>query len=255
MKKEEENNTEINKENKNMENSLKDFDFILKRSKNINKIIELKNPIKKIDYTFTREESFSDEILNYLTQLNDKINQFKYNASLTNSNQKSNFHIYNINYTTEIDAFYDYEFFKNDVHNNPKAYNVHEHRKIPFDEEKKRGKRRNYKDFEGGGKNNFEKINYYEGRRSVSLDRINKNFNKNNYATDAEKNKDKVTFGGIKEFKSNNIDNEEYDNDFRMDNAYRRRNKRKEYCSGLTSYDPFRKKKKKYYKEDEDNYL
>ena len=35
-----------------------------------------------------------------------------------------------------------------------------------------------------------------------------------------------------------------------MGNKNIRKNKRKDYCAGLTSYDPFHKKKKKNYKED-----
>lgn len=249
MKKEEENNNEMKNEKEKTKNSLKDFEFILNRSKNINKIIESQNPVKKINYTYTREESFSDDILNYITQLNDKINQFKYISNLTNSKRKSNFHLYNSNYTNEIDVFYEYEFFKNVIYDNPKAYNIHEHRKIPFEVEINRGKRRNIQNLKEKRINNFQKINYLESRKSVSFDRFNNNLKNSNYYTDIEKNKQKVTFGGIKEFKSNSRYNEDDDNS--LDNIYERRNKRKEYCSGLTSYDPFRKKKRKNYKEDE----
>ena len=74
-KTDDENNIEIknekeeNKNEKASENSLKDFEFILNRSKNIKKIVEIDNPVKIIDYTYTREEPYSDEILYYLTQL------------------------------------------------------------------------------------------------------------------------------------------------------------------------------------------
>ena len=229
------------------QNCLKDFEFILNRSKNIKKIINIENQVQNLDYIYTREEAFSDDILFYLTQLNDKINQYKYNSSLSNSNKNSNFHVYNLNYSTEIDVFFEYEYFKNEIHNNPKAYNVHEYRKVPFEEEK-RGKRRNYQNEEGNKYNNFKKQNF-DNRRSFSFDKINKNSIKNNYVTDYEKNKDKVFYGGIKEYKSNykENDDEEY---YNMENKDKRRKKRKDYCSGLTSYDPFNKKKKKKYKED-----
>ena len=77
------------------------------------------------------------------------------------------FHIYDLNYTTEIDIFYQYELFKNDIHNNSKSYNVHEHRKVPFENEIKNGKRRIYQNFEE--KNNyFKKIN--ANRRSETYE-------------------------------------------------------------------------------------
>lgn len=234
-------------------NTLKEFEFILNRSKNINKIVEIDNPVKKIEYSYTREENYSDEILYYLTQLTDKINQTKYNLSLNSTNYNSNFHIYDLNYTTEIDIFYQYELFKNDIHNNSKSYNVHEHRKVPFENEIKNGKRRIYQNFEE--KNNyFKKIN--ANRRSETYDKYYKKPIKNNSLTDNDKNEDKVLLGEIKEFKDNNIENEDSDSDISMDIAiekkkkrYKKR-KRKEYCEGLTTYDPFHKKKKKSYKED-----
>ena len=47
---------------------------------------------------------------------------------------------------------------------------------------------------------------------------------------------------------------EDDDSDKSMDNANGRYTirykKRKEYCEGLTTYDPFKKKKKKKFKED-----
>ena len=265
-----ENNEKIKKEENNLNNNsfLKDFEFILNRSKKVNKIIELNNPVKKIEYTYTREESYSDEILYYLTQINDKINQYKYASSLNNTNRKSNFHLYNLNYTTEINAFYEYELLKNNIHSNPKAYNVHEHRKVPFEEENRHGKRRNLQYFENKNflkKNNYK--NYYDNRRSVSYDKYNKYYFEKNYNTDFEKNDNKILYGVEKEYKSNYNDkykknaNDNYgdDRDYSMDNAFernRRRNKRKEYCSGLTTYDPFQKKKEKKYKEDNyDDYL
>ena len=229
------------------QNSLKDFEFILNRSKNIGKLVDIKNEVKNLDYIYIREESYSDDILYYLTQLNDKINQYKYNSFLSNSNQNSNFHLYNLNYTTEIDAFFEYEYFKNEIHNNPKSKNVHEYRKVPFEEEI-RGKRRNYFNNEGNKYNNFKKLNF-DNRRSLSFDKLNNNSFKNNYVTDYEKNKDKVFFGGIKEYKSNYKENDE-EGYYNMGNKNNRKKKRKDYCAGLTSYDPFHKKKKKNYKED-----
>ena len=260
---------EENKSELKTNNDLKDFDFILNRSKKVNKIIELNNPVKKIDYTYTKDEPYSDEILFYLTQINDKINQYKYALSLNNSNQKSNFRIYDLNYTTEINAFYEYEFLKNEIHNNPKAYNVHEHRKVPFEEETRHAKRRNYRDTMNKNyfkKNNYNYNNSYGNRKSISYDKSKQNSFNKSYVTDYEKNNNKVPYGVTKEYKSNH--NDEYDifikyenddsRDYSMDKVFQknsRRNKRKEYCSGLTTYDPFRKKKKKNYKEDdfEDN--
>ena len=228
-------------------NSLKDFEFILNRSKNIKKVIEINNPVKNLNYIYIREESYSDDILYYLTQLNDKINQYKYRSSLSNLNQNSNFHIYNLNYTTEIDAFFEYEYFKNDIYHSKKAYNVHEYRKVPFESEIK-GKRRNYQNYEGNKSSNIKKLKFYN-RRSISFDKFNKSSINNNYITDYEKNKDKVFFGGIKEYKSNDNKNDE-ELYYNMDYKKNRRNQRKEYCTRLTSYDPFYKKKKKDYKED-----
>ena len=51
------------------QNSLKDFEFILNRSKNIGKLVDIKNEVKNLDYIYIREESYSDDILYYLTQL------------------------------------------------------------------------------------------------------------------------------------------------------------------------------------------
>lgn len=253
-KKEEQNNINLRKEEKKekiYDNSLKDFEFILNRSKKINKIIEVDNPVKKIDYKYTREELYSDEILYYMTQLNDKINQYKYISSLNKNNQNSNFHIYNLNYNTEIDVRFEYEFFRDEIHNNPKSYNVHDHRKVPFEEDIRHGKKR-YQNYEGNKNNYFKKSNY-NNKRSISFDKFNKNSFRNNYASDYDKNNDKVIFGEIKEYKGNNHEENYEERDYSMDNAVgtnKRRNKRKEYCSGLTTYDPFRKKKKKTYKED-----
>ena len=70
----------INKENEN--NSMDEFNFILNRSEKIIKMKNINNKVKEINYTFSSEENYSDEILNYLTQTIDKINQYKYNLSL-----------------------------------------------------------------------------------------------------------------------------------------------------------------------------
>ena len=247
----------MKKEIKEEENDEKYFEFILNRSKKILKKKEINEPIKIINYTYTREESYSDDIIFYLTQLNDKINQQKYKYFLSNLNQKSNFQVYNMNLTTDIDVFYNYEYFKNEMNNNEKAYNLHEHRKIPFEAENTHGRRRTYKNPE---ENKFKKINNnYNHKKSVSVDRNNyKNF-RSNFLSDEDKNKDKVMVGGINEFKKEKNNYNEDNEDISMDNIYSNKNnskkykKRKDYCSGLTSYDPFRKKKKKKYKEDKED--
>ena len=251
-----------NKENikvkKEEETDLKDFDFILKRSKKEIIIKDISEPVKKINYTYSREESYSDDIIFHLTQLNDKINQYKYKYYLSNSNKNNNFQVYELNITTDIDVFYEYESFKNDIYNNVKSYNLHEHRKVPFGVENKHGRRRNYKHFE---ENKFQRIGYnLNNRRSVSVDKYNKN--RNNYITDIEKNNnDKVMYGGINKYKNfqnndnNNDDNDNDDNDNDNDdgrmNNNKKFNKRKDYCTRLTTYDPFHKKKKKKFKDDD----
>lgn len=243
MKKEENNENIIIKEE---ETESKDFDFILNRSKRPINIKNINEPIKIINYTYTREESYSDDIIYYLTQLNDKINQQKYKYFLSNPNKKSNFQVYNLNFTTDIDVFFEYEYFKNNIYNNEKAYNVHEHRKVPFEVENKHGKRRNYKNFE---ENKFQRISYnFNKRRTVSEDKYNKNSFRNNSIINEDKNNDKVIYDGINEFINfQNVDND--DNSASKKN--KRSNKRKEYCTRLTSYDPFYNKKKKKFKEDD----
>jgi len=227
-----------------------EFDFIINRSKKVKCVKTINNPIKAIEYAYSREESYSDEKLYYLTQLIDNMNQYKYINSLINKKQNSNFKVYDSNFITQIDALFEYELFKNEIHDNKKAYNVHEHRKIPYDEEIRHEKRRNYK-FEE--KNNIK--NTYENRRSVSYDRFNKYNFKDNWNTDIEKNKDKIPIGFNNEYKSNNADNRNDHKDKSMDKCFRwnKENKKKDYCSGLTSYDPFHKKKKKTFKEDLDD--
>lgn len=227
-----------------------DFDFILNRSKKVKCIKTINNPVKSIEYSYTREESYSDDKLFYLTQLIDSINQYKYNNTVLNKKQNSNFKVYDSNFITQIDALFEYEFYKNEIHDNKKAYNVHEHRKVPFDEEIRHGKRRNYK-FE---EKNFAK-NIHNNRRSVSYDRFNKNQFKDIWNSDIEKNIDKIPIGVDREYKSNNADNEYNNKDKSMDKGLRwnQKNRKKDYCSGLTSYDPFHKKKKKNFKEDFDD--
>ena len=241
----------MKKEIKDEETDKKDFDFILNRSKKILKIKEIKEPNKKINYTYTREENFSDDVIFHLTQLVDKDNQLKYKHFLSNSNNNSNFQVYDINLTTGIDVFFAYEYFKSEIYNNEKAYNVHENRKVPFEVENRHGKRRNYKNFE---EKRFRKMSYnFNRKKNLSEDKYNKNRLTGNSFVDEENNEDKVMIGGIKEFK-NEKDN--YNEDNSMDNIHFNKNnkkskKRKEYCSRLTTYDPFKKKKKKQYQEDD----
>ena len=124
------------------------------------------------------------------------MNQYKYRNTLINKKQNSNFKVYDSNFITQIDALFEYELFKNEIHDNKRAYNVHEHRKVPFDEEVRHGKRRNYKLEE----KNFNK-NTYDKRRSVSYDSLNKNRFKDNWNTDIEKNKDKILLDLIRNIK------------------------------------------------------
>ena len=242
-------NIEIKKELE--PNSISDFDFILNRSKKVKFNKKINNPVKAIEYTYTREESYSDEKLYYLTQLIDNMNQYKYINALINKKQNSNFKVYDLNFINQIDALFEYELFKTEIHDNKKAYNVHEHRKVPYEKEIRNGKRRNY-EFE---EKNFNK-NSYENRRSVSYDRLNKNRFKDNWNTDIEKNKDKIPIGFNKEYKNKDanvdLDNKNDNKDKSMDKClgWNYKNRVKDYCSGLTSYDPFHKKKKKTFKED-----
>ena len=79
--------------NKSNTNDLDDFSFILNRSEKIDKIINIDNHVIKLDYTYTSESNYSDEVLYYLTQTIDKVNQFKYNNSINNTNSNNNFQI------------------------------------------------------------------------------------------------------------------------------------------------------------------
>jgi len=231
-------------------NSKSDFDFILHRSQKVKCVKTINNPLKKIEYTYTREETYSDEKLYYLTQLIDNLNQYKYINTMINKKQNSNFKVYDSNFITQIDALFEYELCKNEIHENQKAYNVHEHRKIPYNEEKSLEKRRNCKIDE---KNSLK--NSYDNRRSLSYDRFNKNRFKDNYNTNIEKNKDKIPIGFNNEYKSNDADKGKDNKDKSMDKCLEKnhKNQAKDYCSGLTSYDPFHKKKKKTFQEDFDD--
>lgn len=241
-------------------NDTDEFKFILNRSENIVKIKNINNKVKKIDYTFSSEESYSDEVLNYLTQTIDKINQYKYNNFLNNSN--NNFIIYNTNYLNDIDAYYQYELVKREIHNNKKAFNVHEHRKIPYEEQNRQLYRRTF---------NYNNNNYYKNQPHGYnyKNRRNASVNSYNRLKDGEdRNRDRVRVGGFPEFTNNNnhnhnfhISNEEYeDNRNRsMDNInYREHfgNKKSRNFGnhGLTSYMPFHKEKIKNFKEDEEEF-
>ena len=207
----------------------KDFDFIIKRSKQ-SPIIQVKNnPVKQIKYIYTRDDKYSEEIINYITKIVDKQNQFKYENSLLPN--QSNFHLRNFNFNEKIDVLFEYETIKNDVHSLTKAFNVHEHRKIPYEEEmRNRNRRRNFR-----YSNDYN--NYYN--------------KKNKYSED--KNKDKIIIGRFNEFKykkgksmNKKFKEEEEDED---DKSHY--NTRKTYNSSLTSYDPFKNKKTKAFREDD----
>ena len=102
--------------NRSNTNDLDDFSFILNRSEKIDKIINIDNHVIKLDYTYTSESNYSDEVLYYLTQTIDKVNQFKYNNSINNTNSNNNFQIYNSNYTKNIDVSFQYESLKRDIY-------------------------------------------------------------------------------------------------------------------------------------------
>lgn len=162
----------MEKKEQNDNKELNDFNFILERSETIDKINIIDNKVKEINYTYLSESDFSDEILYYLTQKIDKINQYKYNLSLKNLSSKNNFKITNVNYTTEIDAINQYEYIKKNVHYNPKAFNVHEHRKIPYEEENRQNFRRKFNNNKfsyNNNNNNFYRNNNYN-KRNASVD-------------------------------------------------------------------------------------
>ena len=214
MKKPEENDLlQIKKRDVNNDEDLEEFNFILKRSENVVKINHVNNKVKEIDYTYSSNNNYSDEIVYYLTQKIDKINQYKYNKFLNNSN--NNFKIFNINYTTDIDVFYQYELSKREVHYNQKSFNVHEHRKIPYEEENRQLHRRQNLDNNKFYANKLEK-HIYNNRRNASVD------DKNRFFGEEEKNKDKIKIGEIPEFINNNtISNLNYLNDEKGDDTNR----------------------------------
>ena len=199
MKKSEDNNVPQIKED-NTNHGLDEFNFILNRSENIDKIKNINNHVKKIDYSFSSEENYSDEILYYLTQVIDRINQCRYNNSLNNLNSNNNFKIYNTNYINNIDAYYQYELIKREIHFNKKAFNVHEHRKIPYEEQNRLFYRRRFNNNFNGSQ--FQR-NDYNNRRNISVDT-------HNTVKDEGRNRDKVRVGGIPEFTNDDIDNNNY---------------------------------------------
>ena len=256
MNKPQENN-ELQKNEENSNNNFNEFNFILNRSESVDKLKHINNKVKEIDYTYSSEDNYSDEILYYLTQRIDKINQYKYNYSLNNSN--SNFKIYNVIYTNDIDAFYQYELIKKEVHNHKKAFNVHEHRKISFGEENRQMHRRKFHN-NNSNTNNFH-IKKYNERRNSSVGMNHRFF-------EEKRNRNKVKIGGILEFDNNNkiddsndldMNNNESGSDINksMDNiissgifGIKRQNHF--FNKGLSSYQPFNKVETKNYKEDND---
>jgi hypothetical protein len=234
-------------------NDINEFDFILKRSENIVKIKNINNKVKKLDYTFESDENYSDEVLNYLTQTIDKKNQYKYNNFLNNSN--NNFIIYNTNYLNDIDAYYQYELIKREIHNNQKAFNVHEHRKIPYEEQNRQLYRRTFNNNNNNYYNNQSHRYNYKNRRNASVNSYNR------VNEEEDRNRDRVRVGGIPEFTHNNNHNHnfhnandeyEYNGNRSMDNIFGEEKRRNFGNHGLTSYIPFHKGKMKKFKEDEE---
>jgi len=247
-------NEEQQIETKKNNNDINEFDFILKRSENIVKIKNINNKVKKLDYTFESEENYSDEVLNYLTQTIDKKNQYKYNNFLNNSN--NNFIIYNTNYLNDIDVFYQYELVKREIHNNQKAFNVHEHRKIPYEEQNRQLYRRTFNSNNNNYYKNQSHRYNYKNRRNASVNLYNR-VNEEEY-----RNRDRVRVGGIPEFTNNNNHNHnfhnvndeyEYNGNRSMDNIFGEEKRRNFGNHGLTSYIPFHKGKMKNFKEDEED--
>ena len=221
---------------------LDDFKFILDRSETIDKIKSIDNKVKEINYTYTSESDFSDEILYYLTQKIDKINQYKHNLALTNSNSKSNFKITNISFTTEIDELNQYESIKNEVHYNQKSFNVHEHRKIPYEEEDRQNFRRRFNNNRFSHNNNDDNYN----KRNASVD-----VSYRHRREDSQKN-----YGGRFHNFNYNIPRQarDYSNEQRrsmgathIDRFNRYNNS---YNNNLIAYNPFRKNLRKNYEDD-----
>lgn len=239
-------------------NDLDDFKFILARSDTIDKIKLVDNKVKEINYTYSSESDFSDEILYYLTQKIDKINQYKYNLLLLNLSSR-NFIITNVNFTTEIDVINQYAFIKNQVHYNQKAFNVHEHRKIPYEEENRQNFRRRFHD------NSF--ANNYNHNLNKSNNNYNR-YNKRNASVDVshryKKEENKKNIGernnNFRNNHNNNYnlkrENRNYSNEERRnsENQYKRGfvNKNKNsYNNELTTYNPFIRNSKKNLDKDD----
>ena len=218
---------------------LDDFKFILERSESIDKIKLLDNKVKEIKYTYISESDFSDEILYYLTQKIDKINQYKHNLALTNSNSKNNFKITNINFVTEIDALNQYESIKKEVHYNQKAHNVHEHRKIPYEEENRQNFRRRFQNNKFSNNNNYNKRNAsvdvsYRYRRENSKKNFGGRFHNFNYNIKKQ----------VKDFSNEQRRSEDVTHLGRFN-----RNKNS-FNNNLTTYNPFKKSLKKNFEDD-----
>ena len=219
---------------------LDDFKFILARSETIDKIKLVDNKVKQLNYTYSSESDFPDEILYYLTQKIDKINQYKYNLLLANSSSK-NFKITNVNFTTEIDALNQYDFIKNEVHYNQKAFNVHEHRKIPYEEENRQNFRRRFHDnrFSNNYNHNFNKSNNNYNR-----------YNKRNASVDVShryrKEESKKNMGERNHNFNIKRDNRGYSNEERRSSENQHKsgffNKNyNSYNNELTAYNPFKR--------------
>ena len=227
------------KENNN--NYIDEFNFILNRSEKIFKIKNINNKVKEINYTYSSTDNYSDEILNYLTQTIDKANQYKYNHSLNESNSNNNFKIYNTDYISDIDAFYQYELAKRKIHYNKKAFNVHENRKIPYEEQNRQFHRRNFND-RNHQNNHYNNNN--NNRRNYSVDIFNRGRNEEKKYINKEK------IGGIPEFRNNDdisnmneINNNYQDHDrnksldrINFGNNFHNKNRQKFFRPGLISY-------------------
>ena len=158
--------------------SLKDFQQILNRSSKISKIQIIDNPIKNLIYQYTRDEEYPDEVIAYLIRLKDKNNQDKNKRYISDIQHKSNFQMSNLVLDTNIDIPNEYESLKMKIYSNPKAYNVHEHRKIPYENEVRHGHRRNY-----FHKNEIHNIKHNNNRH------INTNHqNKRSYSSSEDRN-------------------------------------------------------------------
>ena len=254
MKKIQENNLLQTKEQNN-NNYMDEFNFILNRSEKIFKIKNINNKVKEINYSYSSTENYSDEILNYLTQTIDKANQYKYNHSLNDSNSNNNFKIYNTDYISDIDAFYQYELAKRKIHYNKKAFNVHENRKIPYEEQNRQFHRRNFND--RNHQNNHYNNNNNNNRRNYSVDIFNRGRNEEKKYSNTYKNKKNnynnsdynicvcTTFNP--DFQTNNnyneINNNYQDHDrnkcldrINFGNNFHNKNRQKFFRPGLISY-------------------